>query len=520
MPLEMLEPVDPRVAARPRFDDVLSMFDYAVQTAPDTLALVHLGRRLTYAEEARAVDAIADALIARGLSGKVVALPIANSIEYHIGWLGCLRAHAIPAMMNCTFPEEALRPLFALAKPAFALTTSDQAEKIRDLGQGKDGMGFETLVFGEGDFTVENLVARGGKGGYAPAKPNENAILMYSGGTTGVSKGILHTHARLMRKVERIHWGWPTADAGEVWLPVAPFFHVYGLLMGFLNPIYGRATVVIPERFQPDLVVSMLAEHKVSVFGGGPPAIYGALLSSALFATADLSALYMCPGGGAPFPVEMIKRWKNATGLEIHEGYGMTEMAPISINNYINGVRVGSVGKVVPDSKIEIVDLDTGTRVLGPGQAGEIRIAGPHMFAGYLDNDAETKATIREGFCYTGDIGMMDEDGFLTITDRKKDVIFVNGFNVFPREVEEVLVSAPHVRMVGVVGTPCERTGEKVVAFVVGDGAGQPEELSLFCKEHLAPYKLPADIRFLKELPLTPAGKLDRMALARAAKEA
>src|SRR5258708_13317407 len=163
-----------------------------------------------------------------------------------------------------------------------------------------------------------------------------------------------------------------------------------------------------------------------------------------------------------------MERWRRATGLEIYEGYGMSEIAPISGTNTLTGVRPGSVGKVVPGSEVQVVDLDTGLRVLSPGQSGALRVRGPHMMAGYRNRPEETAQTIRDGFIYTGDIGYLDQDGFLFITDRKKDVVFVKGFNAFPREVEEVIHTCPNVDMVGVVGAPDARSvGERVVAFAV-----------------------------------------------------
>lgn len=511
-------PLDARFAPRPAFATVYDMFAHAVATAPDDTALVHLGRRLTYAEEARAVDALAAKLEALGAPGKVVALLVANALEYHIGFYGCLKCGAIPALANATFPLEALRPLLTKAKPVLSLTTPDHAAKSRELGR---DLSFETLVFGEGDLTLPTLIAAG-SADRPPAQfgADDTAILMFSGGTTGISKAILHSHRRLLGKVERIEWGWPTLPRGDVWLPIAPFFHVYGLLFGVLNPVYSVGTIVIPERFQPDLVVTMLDEHKVTVFGGGPPAIYNGLLAATCFGTADLSALRVCPGGGAPFPVELIKRWKAATGLDIYEGYGMTEIAPIAVNTERFGTRIGSVGKSVPDTIVEAVDLAEGTKVLPPGEKGELRIRGPHLFTGYVDAPEETAKAIRDGFLYTGDIGTVDAEGFVTITDRKKDVIFVSGFNVFPREIEEVLMASPAVRACGVIGAPDERTGEKAVAFVVVQGGIDALTLQDFCAARLAPYKVPRDIRIVEELPLTPAGKLDRLALIRAAKTA
>jgi long-chain acyl-CoA synthetase len=299
-------------------------------------------------------------------------------------------------------------------------------------------------------------------------------------------------------------------------------FHVFGFLMGVVNPVYGCAHVVIPERFQPELVVGMLAEHRVTIFGGGPPSIYAALLSAPNLASADLSALRVCAAGGAPVPVEIIDRWYRATGRQIFEGLGMTEMAPIAVNTETFGRKPGSVGKPVPCNTVEIVDLETGTQVLPANIPGEIRVTGPHAMRGYRRQPGDSAEGLRNGFIYTGDIGYLDEDGFLIITDRKKDMILVKGFNVFPREVEEVLITHPGVAAVGVIGIEDERSGERLIAFIApqGDVAVTEDELRALCTERLVSYKHPAEIRFLDELPLTPAKKLDRISLRALAQEA
>ena len=197
------------------------------------------------------------------------------------------------------------------------------------------------------------------------------------------------------------------------------------------------------------------------------------MLAARNLGSADLSALRMCPAGGAPFPVELMERWRHATGLEIYEGYGMSEMAPISAATAQSGVRPGSVGKPIPGSDVQVVDLETGLRVLPPGEKGELRVRGPHMMTGYRNRPEETAQTIRDGFIYTGDIGHVDEDGFVFITDRKKDVVFVTGFNVFPREVEELIHTHRSVGVAGVVGVPDARTGgERLQLQMPERGAG------------------------------------------------
>jgi long-chain acyl-CoA synthetase len=315
-----------------------------------------------------------------------------------------------------------------------------------------------------------------------------------------------------------MEYNWPTRTSGEVWLPIAPFTHIYGFLQGVLGPVSARATAVIPERFKPEHVVELMAEHRVTVFGGGPPAIYAGVLAAPGLAGADLSALRVCPAGGAPMPVELHERWRRATGLEVHEGYGMTEMAPISGTTELTGVRPGSVGKAMPCNEVQVVDLETGTRALPPGERGEVRVRGPHMMKGYRNRPDETAQVVRDGFIHTGDIGHLDADGFLFITDRKKDVVLVKGFNVFPREVEEALYAHPGVAAAGVVGVPDARTGgERLVAYVVprADSGGALTEagIAAHLAERLVGYKCPDDIRIVEALPMTGAQKLDRIAL-------
>ena len=306
----------------------------------------------------------------------------------------------------------------------------------------------------------------------------------------------------------------------EVFLPIAPFSHIYGLLTGVLLPVSVRGETVIPERFQPEHIVELLSCHHVTFFGGGPPAIYAGVLAAKNLASADLSALRVCPAGAAPLPVALMERWREATGLEIYEGYGMSEMAPISCTTALSGVRPGSVGKPVRGSEVQAVDLDTGLRVLPPRERGKLRVRGQHMMTGYRNRPEETASTIRDGFIYTGDIGYLDEDGFVFITDRKKDVVYVKGFNVFPREVEEVIYDHPKVGLAAVVGAPDARMGERLVAFVVPRAGEKVDEaeISAHCASQLVNYKCPSEVRVVGRLPMTGAGKPDRIALRRVAR--
>jgi long-chain acyl-CoA synthetase len=506
---------------RPPFATLCAMFRHAVATASDTVSLRHGRRVVTYREEGRAASALARRLAAVAAPGEPVALLLPNSIEFRVAFFAALEALAAPALLNPLYPGPQLEPLLRDAAPCAIICAPATRSLVLGLAE---TLGIPHVLCLGHDVAVEALCAEP----EAPpdrreAVPDDVAALPFSGGTTGLPKAVEHTHARLVTAVRCVEYNWPTRTEGEVWLPVAPFTHIYGFLQGALAPVFARAEAVIPERFQPERIVELMAAHRVTVFGGGPPAVYAGVLAAPNLAAADLSALRVCPSGGAPMPRELHERWRRATGREVHEGYGMTEMAPISGTTALTGVRPGSIGKAIPCNEIQVVDLETGTRVLPPGERGEVRVRGPHMMAGYRGRPEETALTVRQGFIHTGDIGHLDADGFLFITDRRKDVVLVKGFNVFPREVEEAIHAHPQVSAVGVVGVPDPRSGgERLVAWVVPRVGGDPPTeagIAAHLAARLVAYQCPEDIRFVDALPMTGAQKLDRMALRRLARD-
>jgi long-chain acyl-CoA synthetase len=478
-------------------ETIAGAFFAAATNAPDAIYCKTAHGTLTYGQAAGAVQTLADELRA-DVQGRAVALILPNSSAFLIAYFATMFAGGRPALINHGHPEATIQKL--LGDLDAATVISDQLHAGHPTRILTDAL-VDALIKPVDFPTLRD-----------PGTPDDIAAIMYSGGTTGLPKQVPHTNAAVVGLMERGDWGWRTSE-NETWLPVAPFTHIYGYLMGLTNPIIRAGAVVIPERFQPDLIVDMLADEEVTIFGGGPPAIYQAVMSSGKFADASFPKLRICPGGGAPFPMDVHRRWEAATGLKIYEGYGMTEIAPISINTEEHGVLPGSAGKAVPDTVIEIVDLESGDKVLPVGEAGEIRVKGPHMMTGYTGNPKETQMALRHGYVYTGDIGTLDEDGFLTITDRKKNVIFVSGFNVFPREVEELLLTHPAVSGSCVVARAHERTGEVPVAFVTVRTEVEPEDILSFCRETLIAYKMPAEVIMLPRMPLTPAGKVDRTTL-------
>ena len=491
------------------------LFDRAVAAAPEKVALRHRGGALSYREMGRAVVSLARRLESIVAPGDIVALVLPNSIEFQIAYFAALKALATPALLNPAYPAAELIALLREVTPCAILC----GPAIRETLAGLAGdLGAKTMICLGQDVTITDLLADlAGPLGLPDATPQTPGALLFSGGTTGVPKAVEHTHGNLVASVRAMEHIFRPRDS-DVFLPIAPFTHMYGFLQGVLVPMSARGETAIPERFQPEHIVELMVRHRVSFFGGGPPAIYAAVLAAKNLANADLSALRICPAGAAPFPVGLMERWRRATGICIREGYGMSEIAPISGPAAQSDIRPGSVGKPVPGCDVQVVDLDTGLRVLPRGETGELRVCGPHMMTGYRNRPEETAQTIRNGFIYTGDIGYLDEDGFVFITDRKKDVIFVKGFNVFPREVEEVIYTHPKVTTAGVVGAPDERSGgERVIAFVVprADETIEAAEISAHCVSRLVSYKCPAEVHVLARLPLTSAQKLDRLALRR-----
>ena len=234
-----------------------------------------------------------------------------------------------------------------------------------------------------------------------------------------------------------------------------------------------------------------------------------------MFDQVDLSALKYCPSGGAPCPEDLHREWLKRTGCPLLEGWGMSEGAPFCLNRYDGERKLLSVGNPVPETEVEVVDLATGTEVLPTGEAGEVRVRGPQMMTGYHNKPEETAYALRDGYMYTGDIGYVDQDGFLFLVDRKKQMIIVGGYNVYPREIDEVLFNHPAIREAATVGKRDDRLGEVVVAFVaLKEGADlDAGEFFAYCKENLVKYKRPVEVTFIDALPRTGTNKIDRMAL-------
>lgn len=342
------------------------------------------------------------------------------------------------------------------------------------------------------------------------------ALLQYTGGTTGTAKGVMLTHYNLVANTLQCKaWFYNSTPGEEKMLAVLPFFHVYGMTVVMNLSVAIGATMILQPRFDPAEVLKAIDRSKPTIFPGAPT-IYVALLQHPDLHKYRISSVKACLSGSAPLPLEVQQRFETETGGRLVEGYGLTEASPVTHANPIWGKRKdGTIGLPWPNTDCRIVDVDTGEDLPLPGQIGELVVKGPQVMQGYWGRPEETKEALKEGWLYTGDMASMDTDGFFTIVDRKKDMIIAGGFNIYPREIEEVLYEHPDIVEAAVVGIPDEYRGETVKAYVVAKEGMELniEELDTYCRSKLAAYKVPRHYEFRKELPKSAIGKILRRKL-------
>lgn len=347
------------------------------------------------------------------------------------------------------------------------------------------------------------------------------ALLQYTGGTTGHPKGVMLTHYNLVSNVQMCEsWLYKTKERSEVVLGVLPFFHVYGMTTVMNLSIMKGFKMVLLPKFDAKEVLKTIHKQKPTLFPGAPT-IYIGLLNHPKLNKYDLSSIKACISGSAPLPIEIQDQFEKATGGRLVEGYGLTETAPVTHANFVWTKRInGSIGVPWPDTDSKIIDLETSEEA-EIGEIGEIIIKGPQVMKGYWNNPDETEKVLKDGWLYTGDLGYMDENGYFYIVDRKGDMIIAGGFNIYPRDIEEVLYEHEAVQEAVVVGVSDSYRGETVKAFVVKrPGAHLTEEiLDEYCREHLAAYKVPKAYEFREELPKTAVGKVLRRLLIEEANE-
>ena len=524
---------------------LFAILDDSVRRFPTHEAMDFLGRTWSYAELGAMVDRAAAGFRRLGVDkGVKVGLFLPNCPQFVVAYFGILKAGGTVVNYSPLYSEEELAyqiedsetdimvtlGLAALYPKMAALLARTRVRKLV-VGQLQDVLPFpKNLLFPllkrseiakvpDDDEHVPFRRLLDNDGGHEPPEidPREDiAVFQYTGGTTGVPKGAMLSHANLHANIHQaLQWN-PTLEPGrERMMGVLPFFHVFAMtvVMNFTIAIGGA--IVMRPRFELDPVLQDITKKKPTLFPG-VPTMYTAIVNHPKPGSFDLTSIKTCMSGGAPLPVEIKRRFEELSGCKLVEGYGLTESAPIAASNPFEGVnKEGSVGMPVPGTTITIVDKEDPLKILAQGEDGEICISGPQVMKGYWRQEDATAEAIVEGRLRTGDVGHLDEDGYVFIIDRKKDLVLVSGFNVFPRNVEEAIYRHPAVEEVTVIGVPDDYTGEAVKAFVkLGEGAAlEADELLAFLRDKLGRHEAPKHIEFRGELPKTMIGKLSKKEL-------
>ncbi len=544
-----LKSYDKGVPEKIQYEEICmpDFLDRSASKYPDRMALNFQGYKMSYKALKEMVDRFATCLAGFGIKkGDAVAIILPNMIQCVVAYYAIHRLGAIVVLNNPTYSDRELEHQLNDSGSKVLVTIDLLANRMIDLRPKTKVK--QIVISSIGDylpFPVNLLFPLvGKKKGLLPSVPrkqandvydwkdciakngpnppkakltfDDTAMYQYTGGTTGVSKGVILTHGNISKQVQQCDAWFPMfANIHGNNLGALPFFHVFGMTCAMNLSVYkGWGDILIPKP-QPDPLLQAIKKYKPT-FGALVPTMYIGILNHPDFKNTDVTCFKGFFSGSAPLPVEVIHDFEKATGAVIVEGFGMTETTPVTHTNPFGGVRkIGSIGLPVSDTECRIVDLDKGEKDMPIGEPGEMIIRGPQVTKGYLNKPEETAMLLRDGWCYTGDIATMDEDGYFYIVDRKKDMIITGGFNVYPRDVDEVYYEHPKVMEACAIGIPDPKRGENIKLFLVlkeGETA-TAEEMVEYGKTKLATYKLPSEVEFRKELPKSTVGKVLRKEL-------
>lgn len=525
----------------------------AVNHYPNHTAVHFMGKKMTYRELHTDAIRLANGLISLGVAkGERIAIMLPNCPQAVVAYYGVLLAGAVVVQTNPMYVERELEHQLS-DSGAVAIITVDllyarlsrvrgnQPEagplpqlkhaiitSIKDglpfpknilypIKQRKDGFRADIPYGSFGVVAYKRLIAMKHQSIELPelAEGSELAALQYTGGTTGTPKGVMLTHRNLVANTLQISaWCYKAEDGKERFLAAMPLFHVFGLTVLMNMSVLRAGMLILLPRFEPETVLQTISQLHPTIFPGAPT-MYVALINHKAAAKANLSSINVCVSGSAGLPLEVQEQFESLTGGRLIEGYGLTEASPVTHANPLWGTRkIGTIGVPFPDTDAAVIDPATGEQ-LPVGELGELVVRGPQVMKGYWNKPEETAKVLRDGWLSTGDLATMDEDGYFTIMDRIKDIIIAGGFNIYPREVEEVLFEHPAVREAAVVGVKDAYRGETVKAFIVLKEGWQVSrsQLDRWCRERLAAYKVPHHYTFRETLPKSMIGKVLRRKL-------
>ncbi|GCE11206.1 long-chain-fatty-acid--CoA ligase [Tengunoibacter tsumagoiensis] len=534
------------------------LLDSAARRFPNRPAFIYYGTQISYAQFSHLANRFAIALQRLGIQkGDRVAIALPNIPQFGIAFYGALRAGAVVVPTNPLYTEREMQhqltdsgakvlvlldmyypvvrtirsqthlkhvivtsvtDFFPVLQRTLYPLTQLHAKKLEPVLTTREINADPSLS------TMQSLLKSGTRGGVelfhlpVPQDTNDLAVLQYTGGTTGLSKGAMLTHRNLLANAMQTFYWMPHARPGqEIALCIAPFFHAYGLTVGMNLSILGGAAMVLLPRFQGKEALAAIHHYQPTLFPG-IPTLYVAILREAAHHPEYLGSIKYCISGASPLPSKVQQDFEGVTHGKLVEGYGLSEASPVTHCNPLSDEnRPGSIGLPLPNIEAKVLNRETGEEQ-PVGELGELVVKGPNIMLGYWEREQETQAIFQDGWMRTGDIARVDEDGYFYIVERVKDMIIASGFNVYPREVEDVLFHHPAVQDIAVVGVPDAYRGETVAAFVVlkpeyTAGEEIKQELITYCKQNMAAYKVPKVLHFLPKLPRSTVGKVLRREL-------
>lgn len=528
-----------------KYENMVDFINECIEKFGDLPAFENLGKRLTYKQIGKLSDQFGAYLHSRGLvPGDKIALMMPNLLQFPIALFGCLKAGLVVVNTNPLYTPREMKHQFVDSDvKAIVIADNFAANLQKILGDTSIntiiltsiGEMLGSIKGGLVNFVVKKVkrmvpkydlpntvtfkdALKTGKKFQINDFENcaEDVIVhQYTGGTTGVAKGAMLTNRNLVANMLQIQaWlGNGIEEGKEIVLTPLPLYHIFAFTVNCMAMMsYGAMNVLVTNPRDLPKFIKEFKNNKITIFTG-VNTLFNALIHNETFQELDFSSLKITVGGGMAVQTAVAQKWKAITGTTLSEGYGLTEAAPVVTTNPIDGsARLGSIGVPIPSTDVRIVD-ESGN-VLPTGEIGELQVKGPQVMKGYYNKFQETEAMIKDGWLCTGDIATMDSDGYFRIVDRKKDMILVSGFNVFPNEIEDVIGQHPKVSEVAAIGVPNEKSGEHVKIFVVkGDDSLTIDEIVAYCRENFTGYKVPKEIEFRDELPKTNVGKILRRVL-------
>ncbi|MBN2027530.1 MAG: AMP-binding protein [Actinobacteria bacterium] len=494
--------------------EAMNLADFLIEATgrlPDHTALRFDREGISFLEMDRRVDALVRGLGGKGIGlGDRCILMMPNSIEWALVYYAIARLGAVVVPVNPIYRKGELKHIFSDSGAKAFIGHTDYLAEAMPVLESLPEISIRVVngepvpagcipLSGLFDYSQDAVT-------YAATAAADPLAIIYTSGTTGLPKGAVLTHGNLMGDVLAVS-GLRASEPGDIVLSALPLFHIYGQTHALNLSIYSGLTLRIWDHFDPGEIIAAIEEEESTILYAVPTMI-NRLVEQATVSPPRRSSLRFCVSGGASLPLEVFRRFEEIFATWIMEGYGLTECSPTCLENPPGRTRIGSIGFPVPGFRARVVDDDD--RDVAPGEVGELLIAGPGVMKGYLNQPEATAATLKGGWLHTGDLARQDEDGYFYIVDRKKELIIRGGYNVYPREIEEVFYEHPAVLEAAVLGVPHDDLGEEVAAAVVlrpGAEVSQ-EELREFVKERVAPYKYPRVIKLVDELPRNSAGKV------------